>query len=134
MPQEVLNGVKLAPISGILDVKDNVHNILKCDESVEGIPKHLVNILFKQQVSYEYGTMSQMDIDILLKKLKQEGITDIKVSQSSEADGVPTTKIQLVNEEVDINISEKRTHINCRGRQTWRLKIKDMLISCMNKL
>lgn len=133
MPQEVLNGVKLAPISGILDVKDNVHNILKCEESVEGVPKQLVNSLFKQQVSYEYGTMNQIDIDILLKKLKQEGITDIKVSQSSEADGVSTTKIQLVNEDLDINISEKRTHIACRGLQTWRLKIKDMLISCMNK-
>lgn len=124
--------MKLAPIAGILDVKDNVHNIIKCDESIEEVPKQLVNSLFKQQVSYEYGTMTQMDIDIFLKKLKQEGITDIKVSQSSEADGV-ATKIQLVNEEIDITIAEKRTHIACRGRQSWRLKIKDMMISCMNK-
>lgn len=132
MPQEVVNGVKLAPISGILDVKDNVLNIIKCDESVEGVPKQLINSLFKQQVSYEYGTMTQMDIDIFLKKLKQEGITDIKVLQTNETDGV-ATKIQLVNEDIDITISEKRTHIDCRGRQSWRLKIKDLMISCMNK-
>lgn len=132
VPQEVQNGVKLAPISGILDVKDNVHNIHKCDESVDGVPKQLVNSLFKKQVTYEYGTMSQMDVDLFLKKLKQDGFSDVKVTQSSETEGV-VTKIQLVNEEIEVCISDKSTHITCRGKQSWRLKVRDLLMSCMNK-
>lgn len=132
VPQEVQNGVKFAPLSGFLDVKDNVHNIHRCDESVEGVPKQLINSLFKKQVTYEYGSLGPMDIDLFLKKLKQEGISDFKVTQSSEPDGA-MTKIKLTNEEIEINISEKGTHIVCEGKQSWRLKIRDVLMSCMNK-
>lgn len=132
VPQEVQNGLKLAPLSGFLDVRDNVYNIHRCDDSVEGVPKQLVNSLFKKQVTYEYGSMGPMDIDLFLKKLKQEGISDVKVTQSSEPDGV-LTKVKLVNEEIEINISEKGTHIICEGKQSWRLKIRDILMSCMNK-
>lgn len=129
VPQEVQNGVKLAPLSGFLDVKDNVYNIHRCDESVESVPKQLINSLYKKQVTYEYGSM---DIDLFLKKLKQDGISDVKVTQSSEPDGA-STKIKLVNEEIEISISEKVTHIVCEGKQSWRLKIRDILMSCMNK-
>lgn len=129
VPQEVQIGVKFAPLSGLLDVKDNVHNIYKFDENVEGVPKQLINSLLKKHVTYEYGPM---DIDLLLKKLKQDGITDVKVTQTTEPDG-PLTKIKLVNEEIEINISEKGSHIICEGKQSWRLKIRDSLLSCMNK-
>ena len=132
VPQEVQNGLKLAPLSGFLDVKDNVYNIHRCDDIVEGVPKQLVNSLFKKQITYEYGSMGPMDIDLFLKKLKQDGISDVKVTQTSEPDGV-LTKVKLVNEEIEINISEKGTHIICEGKQSWRLKIRDILMSCMNK-
>lgn len=131
-PQEVQNGLKLAPLSGLLEVRDNVHLIHKCDEHVEGVPNQLVNSLFKKQITYEYGSMGAMDIDLFLKKLKQDGITDVKLTQTSESDGV-LTKIKLVNEEIEINISDKGTHIVCEGKQSWRLKIRDVLMSCMNK-
>jgi integrator complex subunit 9 len=135
IPQEVLNGVKLAPLSGILDVKDNIYNIRSVDMNcVEGVPKQLLNSLFKKQVSYEYGTMNQMDIDMFLNKLKQEGITDIKTSQTNENDGILTTKIKLVNEDISIDISDKGTHIHCgEGKQNLRIKIRDALLSCLNK-
>lgn len=129
VPQEVQSGVKFAPLSGLLDVKDNVHNIYKFDENVEGVPKQLLNSLLKKHVTYEYGPM---DIDLLLKKLKQDGITDVKVTQTTEPDG-PLTKIKLINEEIEINITEKGSHIICEGKQSWRLKIRDSLLSCMNK-
>lgn len=131
--QDVQNGIKLASLSGILEVKDNVYNIHSCDINVEGIPKQLVNALLKKQVSYEYGTMTSMDIDVFLNKLKQDGFTDVKIiSQTNEGDGF-LTKIKLVNEEIDIEISEKGTHIICEGKESCRLKIRDSLLSCMNK-
>lgn len=132
VPQEVQNGVKFAPISGLLDVRDNVHNIYKCDDAVEGVPKQLINSLFKKNVTYEYGSLGPMDIDLFLKKLKQDGVSDVKVTQTSELDGA-LTKIKLVNEEIEIHITEKGTHIICEGKQSWRLKIRDSLMSCMNK-
>ena len=132
VPQEIQNGVKVAPVSGFLEVKDNVHNIHKCDEAVEGVPKQLINSFFKKQVTYEYGSLGPMDIDLFLKKLKQDGITEVKVTQSSDPDGA-VTKIKLMNEEIEIDISEKGTHIICEGKQSGRLKIRDVLMSCMNK-
>lgn len=132
VPQEIQNGVKLAPLSGLLDVRDNIHHIHKCDDEVEGVPKQLVNSFFKKNVTYEYGSMGPMDIDLFLKKLKQDGIADVKVTQTSELDGA-LTKIKLVNEDIEIHISEKGTHIICEGKQSWRLKIRDSLMSCMNK-
>lgn len=132
VPQEVQNGLKFAPLSGFLDVKDNVHNIRRCDEEVEGVPAHLINSLFKKQITYEYGSMGPMDIDLFLKKLKQDGVSDIKTTQSIEPEG-SVTKIKLVNEEIEINISEKGSHIICEGKQSGRIKIRDLLMSCMNK-
>lgn len=133
VPQEVQSGIKFAPLSGILDVKDNIHNIYSCDMNIEGVPKQLLNSLYKKSASYEYGSMSPMDIDMFLNKLKQDGIVDVKVTQTSEVDGVLVTKIKLLNEEVDIEISEKGTHIICEGKQVWRLKVRDLIMSCMNK-
>lgn len=133
IPQEIQNGVKLAPLSGVLEVKDNVHSIRRCEEeSLEGVPAALLNSLFKKNVTYEYGSMGQMDIDLFLKKLKQDGVTDVKVTQTTEIDGA-LTKIKLVNEDIEVHISEKGTHIICEGKQSWRLKIRDSLMACINK-
>lgn len=129
VPQEVQSGLKFASFSGLLDVRDNVHNIHKCDDNIEGVPKQLINSMFKKQVTYEYGSL---DIDTFLKKLKQDGISDVKITQTSEPDGV-LTKIKLSAEEIEINISEKGTHIICEGKQSSRLKVRDLLLSCMNK-
>lgn len=132
VPQEVQNGLKLAPMTGLLNVKDNVHNILRCDDSMEelrNVPKALLNNLFKRKITYEYGTL---DIDMFLKKLKQDGITDYKVTQTNEQDGI-LTKIVLASEETEINITDKGSHIICNGKQSWRLKIRDLLTSCVNK-
>lgn len=133
VPQEVQNGIKLAPLSGILEVKDNIHNIHFCDLNIEGVPKQLINSLYKKSVTYEYGTITPVDIDLFLNKLKQDGITDVKVTQLSETEGVLVTKLKLINEEIDIEISEKGTHIICDGKQAWRLKIRDLFLSCINK-
>lgn len=73
-----------------------------------------------------------MDIDLFLKKLKQDGITDVKITHSNEPEGA-LTKVKLVNEDIEINMSEKGTHIICEGKQSWRLKVRDILLSCMNK-
>lgn len=133
IPQEVQNGIKFAPISGILDVKDNIHHIRTCDMNIEGVPKELLNNLYKKTITYEYGIMTSSDIDLFLNKLKQECVSDVKVTQTSEADGSLVTKIKLTNEEIDIEISEKGTHIICEGKEVTRWRIRSILLSCMNK-
>ena len=59
-------------------------------------------------------------------------LTDYKVTQTSEQDGI-LTKIVLASEETEINITDKGSHIICNGKQSWRLKIRDLLTSCVNK-
>lgn len=129
LPQEVQPGIKLAAVSGLLNVRDNVHNIEQCVENVEGVPKALVNSLFKKHVTYEFGTL---DVELFIKKLKQDGISDMKISQKTEADGI-VTKIKLINEETEIEVTDKGTHIICEGKQSWRLKIRDLLMTSINK-
>jgi integrator complex subunit 9 len=94
------------------------------------VPKLLINNLLKSKVSYEYG---HLDIDLFLKKLQQEGITDIRIEQISETEGI-LTRIELMNKEMIINITDKETHMICENvKQAWRLKIRDLMLSCVNK-
>ena len=150
-PQEVQPGCKLAPLTGLLHVKDNIHDIQvkiydffkflkkfndnfsiqRCDDALEAqnVPKFLFKNYTKKQVSYEYGTL---DIDLFLKKLAQEGIVDIKIEQISESEGL-LTRINLTKEDITININEKGSHVVCDGKQSSRLKLREALLSCVNK-
>ena len=80
-------------------------------------------------MSYEYGTL---DIDLFLKKLTQEGIIDLKIEQISEVEGV-VTRIKLNKEDITISITEKGSHVVCDGKQSSRLKLREALLSCVNK-
>lgn len=57
----------------------------------------------------------------------QDGITDIKIDQTG-ADGVI---IRLLGDNTTIVIDEHNTHIKCGGKQSLRLKLRDLLLQCV---
>lgn len=79
-----------------------------------------------KKIKYEWGPL---DVDLFLKKLMQDGITDIKMEQL----GPGSVTITLVGEDTQIQINERNTHIVCGGKQSLRLKLRDLLLQCVQK-
>lgn len=77
-----------------------------------------------RKTKYECG---QLDVDLFVKKLMQDGITDIKIEQV----GSGAVTIKLLSEDTSITIEDNSTHINCGGKQSLRLKIRDLLMQCI---
>ncbi|XP_055845527.1 integrator complex subunit 9 [Episyrphus balteatus] len=131
VPREITPGVTMSTLTGILEVKDKVHNIAPCDEDSDNKantsagttlhPPKREEVLKK--VKYEYGGV---DIDLFMKKLAQDGITDIKTERIG---GVLT--ISIPSEDTIIKIDENSTHIVCGGKQSLRLKLRDSLMKCV---
>lgn len=59
----------------------------------------------------------------------QDGITDIKCDQQ----GPGCITIHLLNEDTSIKIEDKTTDIICGGKQSLRLKLRDLLLQCIQK-
>lgn len=77
-----------------------------------------------KNVKYEWG---KLDVDLFVKKLMQDGITDIKIDQTGPGGVI----IKLLGEDTSITIDEHNTHINCGGKQSLRLKLRDLLLQCV---
>ena len=67
-----------------------------------------------------------MDIDTFLKKLSQDGITDVKMEQNNN-----NITIVLQNDDTKIEINDKTTHILCDNKPSFRLKLRDLLLQCI---
>lgn len=80
-----------------------------------------------KKVKYELGAL---DVDLFLKKLMQDGITDIKTKEN----GPGSISITLTGEDTTIHINEQNTHIVCGGKQSLRLKLRDLLLQCIQKI
>lgn len=57
----------------------------------------------------------------------QDGITDIKIEQATGGAMV----IRLIGDDTSITIDENSTHIQCGGKQSLRLKLRDLLMQCV---
>lgn len=77
-----------------------------------------------RKTKYEWG---QVDVDLFIKKLMQDGINDVKIEQS----GGGTTKIRILSDDTLITISENSTHIYSNGKEKLRLKLRDLLLKCV---
>lgn len=129
VPRDVGNGVTISTITGILQVKDKVHNIKPCMESINEQPSGSKkkppptreDVL--KNVKYEYGSL---DVDMLIKRLSQDGITNIKMERQGNI-----LTLHLVNEDTTIKFEENETHIVCGGKQSLRLKLRDSLLKCL---
>lgn len=141
VPREFQPGINLSTITGLLHVKDNLHDIKVLDDvndadlssADDGVsltkrrncPPSREDLLKK--IKYEWGPL---DVDMFVKKLMQDGITDIKVETVGT---VGSTTITLLGEDTHIQIDEHNTHIVCGGKQSLRLKLRDLLMQCVQK-
>lgn len=80
-----------------------------------------------KKMKYEFGTI---DVDLFYKKLIQDGISDVKMEQN----GPGSVLITLTAEDTSIHITEQNTHIVCGGKQSLRLKLRDLLLQCVQKI
>lgn len=118
-PREVQPGVTAAPLVGWLVVKDNTYNIKALNE----MPVSDKNMVITPKPKFELGNV---DVDLFVKKLKQEGLSGIKVD--TVRPGAVTVNI---GEEATIHIDETNTHVICKGKPTLRLKLRDILMQCV---
>ncbi|XP_055376990.1 integrator complex subunit 9 [Condylostylus longicornis] len=130
VPKEIIPGTNFSTVTGILHVKDNVHNIKPIEDektepsssSSNTYPPSKEQTLKKAK--YEFGSL---DVDLFVKKLIQDGITDVKVEQG----GNGSVTIFIPSEDTKIEITLKSTHIICGGKQSLRLKLRDLLLKCI---
>lgn len=149
VPREVKPGVNLSTLTGYLQVKDNLHNITVRELTVDANLRSCKTLHIEQIVDdakddtnkrtvptreeclrktkYEFGAV---DVDFFCKKLMQDGITDVKMEQN----GPGSVTITLTGEDTSIHISEQNTHIVCGGKQSLRLKLRDLLLQCVQKI
>lgn len=129
IPREVLPGTNLSSLTGCLQVKDNLHDLKAFEEPLSDQPGHKRPCAPTQEevfrkTKYEWG---QVDVDLFIKKLMQEGINDVKIEHC----GGGTTKIRILSDDTLITISENSTHIHSNGKEKLRLKLRDLLMKCV---
>lgn len=77
-------------------------------------------------IKYEWG---KLDVEDLLQRLAQEGITDAKVEQGSDSN---RCIIHLPSADMLIQLDEKSTHILCQdGSQNLRSRLRKVLLQCL---
>lgn len=54
-------------------------------------------------------------------------MTDLKIEQTSTG-----KLIKIPDGDTTITIEENNTHINCGGKQSLRIKLRDLLMQCIN--
>lgn len=77
-----------------------------------------------KNTKYEWGPL---DVDLFVKKLMQDGIT-VKIENNPSS-----VTITLTGEDTQIQIDDRNTHIVCGGKQSLRLKLRDLLLQCVQK-
>lgn len=150
IPREVQPGMSVSTLTGCLQVKDNLHDIkvyslkllnilrsTKCellftklqafadrDDQPSSSKRPPTREEVLKNIKYEWG---KLDVDLFVKKLMQDGITDIKIEQTGPGGVI----IKLLGEDTSITINEHNTHIKCGGKQSLRLKLRDLLLQCV---
>lgn len=133
VPREIQPGVNISTLTACLQVKDNLHDIKAFEETVEDkqtaatskkqvLPPTRDATLRKRK--YELG---QLDVDLLVNKLMQEGIMDIKIENSINGQKV----IKILSDNTSIVIDDHSTHIQCNGKQSTRLKLREIIMQCL---
>lgn len=125
----------MSTLTGLLHVKDNLHDIQALDGGAPAAPVKrpaggggtlpTPQELLKK-VKYEWGPL---DVEMFLKKLQQDGGSEVRVEEPSPG----CMKIVLVGEDTHIRLEEGNSHIVCGGKQSLRLKLRDLLLQCVHK-
>lgn len=119
---EEIKNASVSTFTGVLNVKDNLHNIHKyIDDDKKRVPRKEQML---SNVKYEWGTI---DVGMLCKKLNQSGIVDLKIEQSQPL----KTVIDIPSENSQIVIDNQSTHILCGGKQSLRMKLRNIVLQCI---
>lgn len=132
-PRDMGNGYSFSTITGILRVKDKVHSIGPCKPP----NRHKSNYSYKkryppsqeenlQNIKYEFGSF---DVNVLIKMLKRNDFTE-KIFIERSASSIT---LKMYNEKVKIKLGENNTEIIYSGKQSTRLKLRDLLLNCLHK-
>ncbi|KAF6213099.1 hypothetical protein GE061_010814 [Apolygus lucorum] len=127
LASEVRPGTSLATITAALHVKDNQHNIKELPEDPY-VPKK--RRLSKgddtlKSLRYEWGAL---DVDVFVRKLKQEGINDVKIEPNGSG-----YIIHLEGADTVIQVEDRSTHIYSEASEvSLRLKLRSILMQCLN--
>lgn len=133
IPREIQPGMNISTLTACLQVKDNLHDIKAFEETAEDkasastskkqiTPPSRDTALRKRK--YELG---QLDVDLLVSKLMQEGIMDIKIENSSNGQKI----IKILSDNTSIVVGDHSTHIKCNGKQSTRVKLRDIIMQCL---
>ncbi|KAK3577284.1 hypothetical protein CHS0354_008377 [Potamilus streckersoni] len=124
-PVEVKPGAAITMLTGSLVVKDNKYTLEPLRKRGKGIKIESDGSIV-QPKSYIWGTLN---IKMFVDSLTEQGITDIKVEESGDG-----SIIHLPNDDTLIQIESGSTHIMCGGDETVRIKLRDTLLKCLQKL
>uniref|UniRef100_A0A8D8R9A0 Integrator complex subunit 9 n=1 Tax=Cacopsylla melanoneura TaxID=428564 RepID=A0A8D8R9A0_9HEMI len=109
-PCELRPGLAIASVKGNLRVKDNHY----CIDMSTSSRSH----------QYEMGAL---DVEQFVERLVHEGITEVKVEPNATG-----YIIHLQNEDCLITVDDKSTHILCSSSEKFRLKLRTILLQCLN--
>ncbi|KAL5013814.1 hypothetical protein ScPMuIL_008084 [Solemya velum] len=125
-PVEVKPGAAVAMITASLIIRDNKYVL-------EPLPKDY----FHDKKKRGDGSMSRpktyiwgrVNVRTFVDALTKQGITDIKVEETEDG-----SIIDLPNDDTLIQVEPESTHIICEGNEVIRIKLRDTLLKCLQKL
>ncbi|KAL4225643.1 Integrator complex subunit 9 [Mactra antiquata] len=120
-PMELKPGSAISMVNASLVVKDNKY-VLKCLPFEYGKRK----IPGEKRKSFIFGNLNTKTF---IDSLNKQGINDIKLEESEDG-----SIIHLPNDDTLIRVEQGSTHIMCGGDEDVRIKIRDTLLQCLQKL
>uniref|UniRef100_A0A1B6CJW2 Beta-Casp domain-containing protein n=1 Tax=Clastoptera arizonana TaxID=38151 RepID=A0A1B6CJW2_9HEMI len=128
-PVEVKSGINLATLTGVLNIKNNQYEVKVVQDDDDGLGSKEMKLFkkldLKSKSFFEFGTV---DIDQFVQRLNLEGFIDAKVEPGSTG-----FIIHLQDQDSIIQVEDTSTHIYCGGDQQLRIKLRNILLQCLNK-
>ncbi|XP_041374952.1 integrator complex subunit 9-like [Gigantopelta aegis] len=125
-PMEVKPGAAVSIVTASLVIKDNTYQLkLLSKEERLGIKRRLDGSKVPNK-PYIFGSPN---IQSFVEALKQQGISSIKVEDTGNG-----SIIDLPNDDTLIQVEGDSTHIICEGDEAIRIRLRDTLLKCLQKL
>ncbi|XP_048237856.1 integrator complex subunit 9-like isoform X1 [Haliotis rufescens] len=123
-PMEVKPGTAVSMVTGFLEVRDNNY-ILKPMQK-EAVPGDKRKLDGSKSKSYLFGSPN---IQSFVDDLGKAGVSCIKVEETGSG-----TIIHLPNDDTLIQLESDSTHIICEGDESIRVRLRDTLLKCLQRL
>eukprot|EP00095_Tigriopus_kingsejongensis_P004426 maker-scaffold731_size105367-snap-gene-0.13 protein:Tk04426 transcript:maker-scaffold731_size105367-snap-gene-0.13-mRNA-1 annotation:"integrator complex subunit 9" len=140
-PVELRPGLALATITGNLIVSNNKYRLQPIEDKPIEIPQKRkresrnstsqVPLQARKPTEYLYG---RLNVKEFVQKLSSMGIQDARLEEISKGCSI----INMVNEDTLIQVEDSQTHIlsqegTDKDKELMRRRIRDLLLSCLNK-